>query len=53
MIDRATFTSMVQERFPTVVVGDESGDIALTVGRMHLTELAGWLRDRRTSLIWG
>ena len=45
MIDRATLVAQVQAQFPTVVVGDESGDLVLTVGRMHLTELAGWLRD--------
>ncbi len=45
MLDRKTLEARVSQRFPSVVIGDESGDLALTVGRMHLVELAAWLRD--------
>jgi NADH-quinone oxidoreductase subunit C len=45
MIDRATLVQRIQQQFPSVIVGDESGDLALTVGRIHLLEVAGTLRD--------
>lgn len=45
MIDRTSLIERIQRQFPSVIVGDEAGDLALTVGRMHLPELAGWLRD--------
>ena len=45
MIDRATVEQRVRDRFPSVVLGDEAGDLVLTVGRMHVVELALWLRD--------
>lgn len=45
MIDRATLEQRIKQQFPMTVIGDEAGDLVLTVGRMHLTEIAGWLRD--------
>lgn len=45
MLDRATLTSRVSAQFPSVILGDESGDLVLTVGRSHLLQVAGWLRD--------
>lgn len=46
MIDRATLEQRVSAQFPTVRIGDESGDLCLTVERQQLPALAGWLRDQ-------